>query len=265
MVDRTQSSPWLPFGSGPADAGSRMFCLPFAGGGASNFTAWRKRFPGVGVAPVQYPGRETRLGEPLPRSLAQLVGQLLEAIAPLLDRPYILFGYSMGAKLAYALARSLAERGLRAPAALLVAAHGAPDHTSSSGASSRLPEPQFKEVVRAYGGMPAELLEDEDFCNMILPVLRADFALAAQEVGLAPLDCPVYAYAGTQDASAPASVVAQWQRFTRRGFHLRVVEGGHFFLRDGAAFDATLGADVAAALAPAGAQMAHRGLAESAS
>ncbi len=251
MPDPTQSCSWLPFGSGPAEAGSRMFCLPFAGGGASNFTAWRKRFPGLGVAPVQYPGRETRLDEPPLHSLAELVAQLLEALQPLLDRPYLLFGYSMGAKIAYALAHALAARGLRGPAAVLVAAHGAPDCASSAGASSRLPDAQFKDVVRAYGGVPEELLADEDFCGMILPVLRADFALAAQEVDLAPLDCPVYAYAGALDASAPATVVAQWQRFTRARFQLRVFEGGHFFFRDATSFDAALRADVASALAAA--------------
>ena len=76
MTARPPSTPWLPFGCGPAEAAGRIFCLPFAGGGASNFMPWRRLLPGVGIAPVQYPGRETRLDEPSARSLPELVAAL---------------------------------------------------------------------------------------------------------------------------------------------------------------------------------------------
>lgn len=246
MSDTGPRSPWLPFGCGPSDAASRMFCLPFAGGGASNFSAWRKRFPGVGIAPVQYPGRETRFDEEPLHSLGSMVAALSGALRPFLDRPYVLLGYSMGARLAFALTHHLAERGLPQPRALLVAAHVPPDCASGASRGTGLPDAQFKELLRSYGGMPDDLLDDDDFCEMMLPVLRADFALAAQDVHLAPVDCPVYAYAGARDASAPASVMAGWRGFTRAAFHLREFDGGHFFFRDAAGFEGAVAADIAA-------------------
>ena len=88
MINMPQSSAWLPFGDGPADAGARMFCLPFAGGGASNFATWRKLLPSVGVAPIQYPGHETRIDEAPLQNIDQMVDQLADAIAPRLDRPW---------------------------------------------------------------------------------------------------------------------------------------------------------------------------------
>lgn len=251
MTVRPPTTAWLPFGCGPADAGARMFCLPFAGGGASNFMPWRRLLPAVGVAPVQYPGRETRLDEPPPRQLPELVAQLADAIAPWADRPYLLFGYSMGARLAFALAHEFARRGVAPPQALLVAAHVPPDGHSQAARSLALDDAGFKCAIRAYGGMPEELLEDADFCAMVLPVLRADFALAVQEIPTAPLDCPVVAYAGSADAHAGPAVMQGWQRFTRGRFTLREFAGGHFFFRDAPGFDAALVDDVTALLAAA--------------
>ena len=248
MINMQQSRPWLPFGTGPADARARMFCLPFAGGGASNFAGWRTLLPDVGVVPVQYPGHETRIGEVPLQNIEQMVAALADTIAPLLDRPYLLFGYSMGAKLAFALAGRLASRGFPLPVCLMVAAHRPPDGVSDAAKSVSLPDAEFKQVLRAYGGMPDELLDDEDFCAMVLPVMRADFSMAVQPVDLVPITCPIIAYTGTQDSAATASEMAGWQRFTTSDFRLREFAGGHFFLRSAADFEPTLKADMMAAL-----------------
>lgn len=239
---------WFPFGVGPADAEGRIFCLPFAGGGASNFAGWRNRFPGIGVVPVQYPGHETRIDEMPLKSMDHMIDGLADAIVPLLDRPYVLFGYSMGARLAFALIRRLADIGMPPPSALIVAAHVPPDRTSGAARAIGLSDADFKQVLRAYGGMPDELFDDEDFCAMALPVMRADFSLAVQPVALDPVSCPIVAYAGMQDATAPACTMQDWRRFTRDAFHLREFTGEHFFLRTAADLEHALRTDLAAVL-----------------
>jgi medium-chain acyl-[acyl-carrier-protein] hydrolase len=244
-----EPSPWLPFGCGAGDAAARLFCFPFAGGGASNFMPWRRRLPGIGVAPVQYPGRETRLDEPPARDLAQAVAEIAGALAPWLDRPYLLLGTSLGAKVAYAVALRLRQLGLPGPRALLVAAHVPPGSPSASARLLPLPDEQFLAAVQAYGGLPGELLESAEFRAMILPVLRADFALAHQAVELAPLACPIHAFAGTLDRTASAEAMQGWQHFTRAGLRLTRCEGGHFFFRDAPGFEAALAGDIALALA----------------
>lgn len=248
MIKMPLTQPWLPFGDGSADVSARMYCLPFAGGGASNFAAWRKLHPAIGVGPIQYPGHETRLAEPPVRSMKEMVGQIADVIAARLDRPYLLFGYSMGARIAFALIHNLVARGLPAPAALIVAAHRPPDRISNALHAADLPDAELKEVLRNYGGMPAELLDDDDFCAMILPVMRADFAMAAHAVELAPIDCPIIAYAGAQDTKASAEDMKGWAMFTTGAFHLKEFAGGHFFLRTAPDFEARLKADMAASL-----------------
>lgn len=249
MTNMPQSRLWFPFGEGPANARARMFCLPFAGGGASNFAPWCKLHPEVGIAPVQYPGHETRIDEAPLHSMDQLIRQMAEVIAPRLDRPYLLFGYSMGARLAFALIKHLAGRGLPQPLCLIVAAHLPPDRASNSVAKAvALPDPEFKEVLRTYGGMPEELLDNEDYCAMALPIMRADFAMAIQPVDLAPVACPIIAYAGAQDTAASVTVMKEWRHFTTGGLQLREFDGGHFFLRTAPDFEAALKADMSAML-----------------
>jgi medium-chain acyl-[acyl-carrier-protein] hydrolase len=240
----TPFHPWMPFGSGPDNAGTRLFCLPFAGGGASNFLGWRKLLPDIGVAPVQYPGHETRLDEAPLEHLDQMIDGLVEAIAPLLDRPYMVFGYSMGAKLGFGLVQRLEQLGLPAPLCLLVGAHLPPDRKSGAARAIGLPDPEFKQVLREFGGMPEELFEDEDFCAMALPVLRADFSLSTQAIPFDRIACPILAYAGTDDATAGAAEMAGWQRFTEAQCSLREFVGGHFFLRSAPDFEAALAADL---------------------
>ncbi len=247
MAD-TPLHPWLPFGSGPANAGTRLFCLPFAGGGASNFLGWRKLLPEVGVAPIQYPGHETRLDEAPLEHLGQMIDGLADAIAPLLDRPYMVFGYSMGAKLGFALIQRLEQLGLPAPLRLLVGAHLPPDRKSGAVRAIGLPDEEFKQVLREFGGMPEELFEDEDFCAMALPVLRADFSLSTQAMTFDRISCPIVAYAGSEDATARAAEMAGWQRFTKAECSLREFVGGHFFLRSAPDFEAVLAADLAEAM-----------------
>lgn len=242
MVDKR----WFPFGFGPVLADHRLFCLPFAGGGASFFLPWRKALPMLGVVPVQYPGRETRLGEPCRLDFAQLVNELAQAIAPHLDRPYTLLGYSLGAKLGFAVCHRLAELGAPAPSLFIAAAHGAPDRPPLIPNAANLPDAEFRDLIRQYGGMPEVVLQDPELSNMLLPILRADISLAGQPVPAGPLHCPILAYAGSDDAAALPSSMQAWRQFTAAGFALRTFEGGHFFARTAADFYPLLASDIGA-------------------
>ena len=240
MSPLQESRAWFPFGLGREDAHMRLFCLPFAGGGASNFLSWRTRLEdaGVAVAPLQYPGHETRLGEAPLHAWDDMLMALQETIMPLLDRPYVLFGYSMGARLASALAARLANAGWP-PMQLIVAAHVPPDLPSPALRAIGLDDDAFKALLLQYGGIPVEMSQERAFWEMVLPVMRADFALAAAPFAAAPAAYPITAYAGAGDRHADAKSMAGWQRFTTADFVLKEFAGDHFFLRS---------ADVCAAL-----------------
>ena len=242
MADKNS---WFPFGFGGESPTRRLFCLPFAGGGASFFLPWRKSLSNVSVVPVQYPGRETRLNEPCHQDLGRLVDELTVALVPHLTRPYYLLGYSLGAKIGFALCHRLAELGVPLPELFIPTAHGAPDSKPSTPGVAQLPDDEFIEHIRRYGGVPELVFQDPELCQMILPILRADIGLVAHPVPDLPLACPILAYAGNQDLAAQPTSMQEWRRFAGMAFSLRTVQGGHFFARTAADFLPTLDRDLA--------------------
>ena len=236
--------PLFPFGVASHDP--LLFCLPYAGGGASTFMPWKRQLSDVGLTPVQYPGHETRLHEPCADDLGALATALAEAIAAQVGnrRRYGLLGYSMGARLAFAVAHRLAALGAPPPSALHVVAHRAPDAGPTRAGVARLPDAEFIAHVRSYDGTPDEVFDHPDLVAMLLPVLRADFALAEQAVLLKPVDCPILAYAGIADRAARPDEMRAWRGFTRSIFMLRQFDGGHFFARGNVEFLSALTADI---------------------
>ena len=243
---------WLPFGVGGPQGRLRLFCFPFAGGGASTFVPWRRRLPGVCVAPVQYPGRETRLEESCRQDMAGLVDDIAGALLEWLDRPYVLLGCSLGARIAFAVHHRLVELGAPSAEKLLVSANVAPDRPSVHPGVARWPEDRFRDHIRRYGGTPEEVFLDRELSDMVIPVLRADFALAEQSIVQAPVSCPIIAYAGDNDPVATSAEMARWEGFTRTDFRLRRFSGGHFFFREAADFLPTLAEDLIGRRVPMG-------------
>lgn len=238
-------NPALPFGTG--NAAPALFCLPYAGGGASLFLGWRKALPGITLAPLQYPGHETRLGEACANDIRHLASELATALQSSLmpGQAYGLLGYSLGARLAYLLVQELALRGCPPPCALHVVAHRPPDAPPNVAGVADMDHDRFRAHVSDYGGTPAEVFDTPALAEVLLPILRADFALAEQTLPHAVLDCPIHAYAGAEDKACPPDGMRAWQRFTQGGFSLRTFDGGHFFARQSPAFLSALAQDIA--------------------
>jgi surfactin synthase thioesterase subunit len=212
----------------------RLFCLPFAGGGASTFHGWARVFPAdVEIRAVQLPGREARMAEPRITDALALAGRVADAVEWQLDRPYALFGYSMGALLAFEAARELRRRSFPAPLRLFVAAFRAPQLPASFPPLGRLPPELLLQAVRERYQPPEEALSVPELRDLLLPVLRDDIALIDDYTyhDEAPLDCDIDAYAGERDHSVPPDAVAKWREQTTGAFSLTLFAGGHFFLQ----------------------------------
>lgn len=229
----------------------RLFCFPFAGGGASFYRAWIERLsPDVQVLPVQLPGREARMRETSHDRIEPLVASLAGVLGPHLDQPYAFFGHSMGALIAFELARELRRRHAPPPASLLVSGHRAPQLPRRTAARHALPEPALVAELRRLGGTPPEVLAHPELMALLLPLLRADFAVVETYAyrDEPPLDCPIVAFGGLDDEDAGQAQMSAWQAQTRDALALHMFPGGHFFLND--ARDAVLGL-VSRALLPA--------------
>ncbi|MDX3418905.1 alpha/beta fold hydrolase [Streptomyces sp. MD20-1-1] len=210
----------------------RLFCFPHAGGGASAFHALSALAPdSVEVVAVQYPGRQDRYGEPMPRAMGQLVADLTDAVAGCLDRPAAFFGHSMGATVAFEVARRLRTTHPASLVRLFASARRAP-HVDTSRTLDFHDDEAAMAYIRSLGGVGAQLLDEPELRELALPVLRADFQLIADYrfTPGAPLTCPITVIAGDQDRSFTLQDAREWARHTVAGYDAHALPGGHFYL-----------------------------------
>jgi surfactin synthase thioesterase subunit/glycosyltransferase involved in cell wall biosynthesis len=222
------ASAWFP--GADAAGGARLFCFPHAGGGATAFAGWKPE--SLSVCPVRLPGREARIAEAPFERMESLVAALAAAIEPYLGRRFAFFGHSMGAAVAFELARALRRRGAPAPAVLLVSAARAPQYRRNHVPPPAPSDDELKAELRRLAGTPGELLEDPAALRALLPALRADATLYRNYVYTedAPLACPIRAYGGEDDPNIRREHLDAWAEQTTASYGVRLFPGGHFFL-----------------------------------
>lgn len=214
----------------------RLFCFPYAGGGASAYRAWPAGLPGtVEVVGVQPPGRESRFRETPFRRLAPMADEAAEALRHHLDLPFALFGHSLGAALAFEVARRLVASGARQPGHLFVSGRPGPRGRGSGRPIHELPRDEFISELRRYHGTPEEVLQHQELMDLLEPLLRADFEAAETyryEPAEEPLPLPVSALGGVADDLVSREALEEWRRETRGPFRVHLLVGGHFFLHE---------------------------------
>jgi surfactin synthase thioesterase subunit len=224
---------YLPTDLSP-NAALRLIALPYAGGAAATYYRWRQILPTqFDVVPISLPGREARFAERPQTDLRTLVSEIADALVPALDRPFAILGHSMGAWLAFELARELRRREMPMPSVVIAAASPAPDRPRSTQPMHQLPDADFvAEMSRRFDGIPRAVREDGELLRLLLPAMRADIELIEryQYSEEPPLACDILAIGGTDDHAVSATKLAEWRRHTSGRFSNRLLPGGHFFL-----------------------------------
>jgi medium-chain acyl-[acyl-carrier-protein] hydrolase len=215
----------------------RLFCFPYAGGGAGIYRDWAKDLGlQVEVCAIRLPGRERRYAEAPLRRAEQVVAALAPILRHYLDLPFVMFGHSMGAVLAYEVARALRTDAGAEPRALFVSAHPAPQSRLRHRDWHALPRDALIAELKALNGTPAEVFEHDDLVDLMLPMLRGDLELIETYRGEAApplLSCPVVAMGGAEDRDVPPEDLAGWASVTEGPFKSLRFQGGHFFINSG--------------------------------
>lgn len=213
---------------------ARLFCFPPAGAGSVGYRSWRGLLPrDVDLCPAMLPGRETRRGEPPGRDLVALAREAARAMSPLLDAPYALLGYCMGAYMVFEVARELRRLGKRLPDYLLVAGRRAPHLPDIGPPMSRMSDRDFIAALeQRYAGLPPHVRANPDLLAMYLAALRADFVVldGYECASEPPLPVPIHAFVGTHESAAAVDEMQAWASHTSTEFVSHSVEGKHLVL-----------------------------------
>ncbi|MFI7498053.1 thioesterase II family protein [Streptomyces sp. NPDC049687] len=235
--------PRTPAHEWPAGTRIHLFCFPHAGAGSGTYRPWSTALaPDIDVHPVRLPGRDGRYAEPPGTSVTALARGCADELLDLLDhaaddRPYALFGHSLGAITAYETARVLLHRGR--PPAMLVVSGSEPPHrlTTPARPCHGLPDDAFLAEVIRLGGTPPDIREEKELLRLMLPALRADFTAAEtyrHRRGGLPLPIPIAVYAGSDDMTLVQRSLDDWSQLTRApAVRQRRFPGGHFYLDAG--------------------------------
>jgi len=215
--------------------GCRLICFTHAGAGAAAYQPWPALLPdNVEVCAIRLPGRERLISEQPFHSMVPLVDWVRNLIQPLLSCPFVVFGHSFGALVAFEIARSLRRHALPEPSHLLVSGHRAPHLPRTEPKVAAWPDTEFSAYVERMDGMSAAVLAHPELRTLVLPTLRADFAVieSYEYSPEPPLGIPVRAFGGAHDPLVPVRDLAPWNTHTRGPFMSRVFPGGHFYLHE---------------------------------
>jgi surfactin synthase thioesterase subunit len=225
-------TPWLVRPSGPARR-LRLYCFPYAGGSAATFAGWQDALgPDIEVCAVQLPGRGARMGEAPMTDLQEVVRTLAQVISSQGRTPFAFFGHSLGAMLAFEVARFFMLHYLPMPVHLFASGCDAPQHRCEPKGLHLLPDDELIDALKDYNGTPAEILDNRELMALLLPLLRADFGLVdtyRYRAGLR-LQVPLTVLAGDQDDHIEPLQVDGWGKETAAGCQVHWFEGDHFFI-----------------------------------
>jgi surfactin synthase thioesterase subunit len=217
-----------------------LLCFPYAGAGAGFFRPWRGHDQAaVDVVAVELPGREKRFTEEPYRDVHEAVDDLAAGVLELLAgrSRVVLFGHSLGAVLAYEMARRIEAAVRPAVSHLVVSGSPGPAAARSSRATG-LPDGEFLARVHEFAGYSHPALEDPAMRELLLPCLRADVEMHENYRPSASgplLRMPITAVRGADDSLVSAAELSEWAKATTGEFRVVQLPGGHMYLVDSAA------------------------------
>lgn len=213
----------------------RLFCFHHSGGGASAYYPWVEHLsPKIEMIAIQLPGRENRFTEPLNNNLEDIVAQLSEGFAIYNDKPFFVFGHSLGALISFEFVKSIHKLYSLYPHHMIVSATKAPHLPFRMKHFSKLDNKALKEELRVYNGIDERILNNDELLDLFLPIIKSDFSISENYNFLEskPIPCDILALSGDEDQTVTPEEILAWAKYTERKFQHISFPGKHFFIKD---------------------------------
>lgn len=210
----------------------RIICFPYAGGNSATYMSWHNHLDqNVELAIVQLPGRGIRLSEPPFETMTELVKALFLEIGKLKYKPFVFYGHSMGARVAYEVTLMLRRFNYQLPIHFIASGSVAPCIERKKDRIYHLPDEEFIKEVGELNGSPAEVLANNEIMQMLLPALRADFKIIETYCNKSQAIIPtkITVLAGNEE-EVDAEDLDAWFKLFSSNTGLHWIPGDHFFI-----------------------------------
>jgi surfactin synthase thioesterase subunit len=228
----TQSN-WFLIPEPKINPSLRVLCFSYAGGNASTFVSLASSLPAnVELVIVQLPGRTTRWSDAPYSDMDLLVEDLLSAFQSLEECPYILFGHSLGSKIAFQLMNRCVEKGLPGPEHFIASGCRSPHLPAKRRSFNHLSDQEFITELKKLNGTPDTVLENPELMALYLPVIRADFWLSDNYRFVSEINytCGLSVFGGVEDVGISKNDLQAWEKFFTQGAEVHMFNGDHFFI-----------------------------------
>ncbi len=213
----------------------RLFCFHHSGGAASSYFPWVKKLDKcIELVAIQLPGREDRFNESFLLRIEDVLSELDKAIDSFLDKPFIVFGHSLGALIAYEFSKFMIERYSKHPLSLVVSAALPPHLIEHRELHGNLSGKEFIQRLEKYGSINDYILNNADLLNIFLPIIKNDLKILDNYTFKKnePLACNLIALAGEDDQSLNLEDIKSWKDYTSQKFQILTYPGNHFFIKN---------------------------------
>lgn len=164
--------------------------------------------------------------------LSQVADDAFQQLRSQLDKPYMIYGHSMGGLLGYLLTKRIIKEGLNQPMHLFFTGCVGPSRRYRDLVDHELPKDDFFQKIKKLGGSSEEIFKEQALMDFFEPILRADFEAVSsfQYQEGAPFNIPISIIIGT-DENATVEEAMAWQKETLQPVEVHQLQGDHFFIQ----------------------------------
>ncbi|MCR3758494.1 thioesterase [Clostridium felsineum] len=214
----------------------KLFCLPYAGGSKTIYYKLKNAInSNIQLEPIELKGRGSRYDEGFYTDFEDAVNDIyLKIKNKIIDDEYAIFGYSMGSLLAFELYYKIVENGGKIPKHIFFSGYKAPHCAREKEPIHNLPDAGFMDEVIKLGGTPIEVVENDELCKIVIPILKNDFRileLYKYKKKSNPIECDITILSGSKD-TLTFEELDGWKMHSAKNTKILIFEGNHFFINN---------------------------------
>jgi len=232
MVRRLKNK-WCVIPRPNPTADIKLICIPYAGGSASIYIPWINYLPhNVELVIIQPPGRSSRISETPLDNMSKLINEMGLVLPKILNKPYILFGHSLGSKIAFEIIRKSTSLHIPHPMFFIASGSAGPQKKNNRDITYNLNDDEFISKLEEMDGTPKDVINNKELMSIVLPTLKADFKISEtyQFTGNKYFNIPLSVLGGEYDVDINLDDLKLWQYFFNSTSEITIFSGGHFFI-----------------------------------